>query len=112
MAVADLASETWIVADPEVGDTPMETWLAINVPEDNCKYRIDSILALQTAVHRANGVAILPCYIGDADQQLCRLTRPISELETGLWVLTHQDLRRVTRIRQLMKEMFERIELK
>lgn len=112
LEVTNLDGEQWIVADSQMGDTPMDTWLSKNVPEGCCQYRIDSILAIQTAVQKGNGVAILPCYIGDADHQLTRLTRPISELETGLWVLTHQDSRRVTRIRQLMREMFERIELK
>lgn len=112
MAVSELESEQWIAPDPSMGDIPMENWLAKNVPYGNCQYRIDSVLAMQTAVREGNGVAILPCYIGDNDDRLRRLTQPITELETGLWVLTHWDSKRVTRISQLMKEVFESIQLK
>ncbi len=107
--VTDLAQEQWITADPEMGDSPMERWLLNNVPEHNCQYRINSVRAMRTAVAAGSGIAVLPCYVGDADDKLCRLTPPIDELETGLWVLTHRDLRRVTRIRRLMNEVADQV---
>ncbi|MFC3852237.1 LysR family transcriptional regulator [Salinispirillum marinum] len=111
MHVSDLQSQQWMSPDPSMGDKPMESWMAKNVPESNCRYRIDSVLAMQTAVCQGDCLAILPCYIGDVDEHLHRLTQPIPELETGLWVLTHWDSKRVTRINRLMKEMFESIKL-
>ncbi|TGN39116.1 LysR family transcriptional regulator [Marinobacter confluentis] len=112
VAISDIINDQWITPDAQMGDTPMENWLARNVPESSCRYRIDSVLAMQTAVSRGNGLAILPCYIGDNDERLRRLTPPIVELETGLWLLTHMDSKRVSRIKQLMKELSETIQLK
>lgn len=107
--VAYLTEEQWITPDPQMGDSPMEHWLLEHLPEASCQYRIDSVLAMQTAVRQGSGIAVLPCYIGNADNQLRRLTAPIADLETGLWVLTHRDLRRVSRIRQLMGEIAEKL---
>ncbi|WP_036481743.1 hypothetical protein [Myxosarcina sp. GI1] len=35
----------------------------------------------------------------DSDRALARVSLPIPELEKELWILTHEDLRYVTRIR-------------
>ena len=48
------------------------------------------------------GAALLPCFLGDVSPALIRLTPPLPELETGLWILTHSDLRRSLRVRAFM----------
>ncbi len=110
--VAELIREQWVTPDSHMGDVPMENWLLSNVPENRCQYRIDSVLAMQAAVKEGCGIAVLPCYIGNADRQLRRLTMPIAPLETELWVLTHRDLRRVTRIKRLTDHIAGNIGLK
>lgn len=111
LKVEDLMDEPWIGPDSHMGDLAMEHWVASNVPESNCRYRLDSVLAIQIAIGKGSGVAVLPCYLGDADDQLHRITEPLPELETQLWMLTHQDLRRVTRIKTLMKDIGDRLKL-
>jgi DNA-binding transcriptional LysR family regulator len=59
-------------------------------------------MGMLMAVRDGIGLAVLPCYLGDADPRLERIGEPISELATDLWLLTHPDLRRVARIRALM----------
>lgn len=105
LLVEDLVNEQWLGPDSHMGDLAMEQWVARNVPGASCRYRLDSVLAIQMAVRQGSGVAVLPCYLGDADGQLHRLTEPLPELETQLWMLAHRDLRRVTRIKTLMKEI-------
>ena len=48
------------------------------------------------------GAAILPCFLGDASPALVRLGQPLAELDMGLWILTHSDLRRSARVRAFM----------
>ena len=55
------------------------------------------------------GLAILPCFQGDADPALERVTDPAAELETGLWLLTHPDLRRTARVRALTDLVYARL---
>lgn len=70
-----------------------------------CRYRIDSLLGVQTAIRQGAGVAVLPCYLAEPDEQLVRLTPPIAELATPLWLLIHPDLRRVSRMRIFLEEV-------
>ena len=43
-----------------------------------------------------------PAFLGDVSPALIRLAPPLAELEAGLWILTHSDLRRSARVRAFM----------
>ena len=48
------------------------------------------------------GLALLPCYLGDADRGLVRVLAPLSDLTTELWLVTHRSLKDTARIRAFM----------
>ena len=48
------------------------------------------------------GVALLPCYAGDSDPLLERLTAPVPELAADYWVIVHRDLRRAACVRAVI----------
>lgn len=79
---------------------PPLTWLEKN---DFPEIQIGSIAndphATLEAVKAGMGLAILPCFVGDAEQSLCRFQPGTIHLYKSLWVLTHEDLRNVARIR-------------
>jgi len=63
-------------------------------------------LSLQLEAIRAGaGRGLLPCFLGDADPGLVRLTPPIVDLAAveDRWLLVHPDLRTVPRIRLVME---------
>jgi hypothetical protein len=45
----------------------------------------------------------LPCFIGDDDGQLERLTPPVPEIAAEYWVIVHRDLRRAACVRAVME---------
>lgn len=58
---------------------------------------------MQHAAARAGlGIAMLPCLLGDADPQLVRATTRPPRKSRDIWLLTHNDLRRVARVRAFM----------
>ncbi|WP_409525575.1 LysR family transcriptional regulator [Nitrincola sp. MINF-07-Sa-05] len=107
--VTELTDTQWIGPDIHLGDSALEAWMASDGRSDHCHFRVDTILGMQIAARQGVGVALLPCYLGDADEQLVRLTEPVPELATELWLLTHPDLRRVARIRAFMETIAEGI---
>jgi DNA-binding transcriptional LysR family regulator len=48
------------------------------------------------------GVALLPCYAGDSDPLLGRLSPPVHELAADYWVIVHRDLRRAACVRAVI----------
>jgi len=64
---------------------------------------------MREAVLNGMGLTVLPCYLCDPDNRFVRIGRPIPELQTELWALTHPDLKSVTRIRAFLDFVFEAI---
>jgi DNA-binding transcriptional LysR family regulator len=75
------------------------------VPAAQVVFRADSFVALHQAVRTGLGLAIIPCCLGDGDPALQRLPARSDDLTIGLWLLTHQDLSKVTRIRAFIEHM-------
>ncbi len=51
------------------------------------------------AIKEHLGLALLFCFLADGDEELQQVHPPIPELAKDLWLLTHADIRNVTRIR-------------
>lgn len=98
-----LQKEAWIGPDVQLGDTALEKWMM----DKSAAYKLDSMLGMQSAVRHGAGIAVLPCYLADADEALLKLSAPIEALTTPLWLLTHPGLRHVARVRAFMQAIAE-----
>ncbi len=75
-------------------------WLQARAPDSAFVYRSSSLLNQFVAARAGMGVAVLPCYLGDPEPDLRRLTAaPVAALGRELWLVTHSDLRRTARVR-------------
>lgn len=45
------------------------------------------------------GLAVLPCFLGDAEPGLVRLGEPLAECDSELWLLSHPELRETVRVK-------------
>ncbi|MGI9418691.1 MAG: LysR family transcriptional regulator [Geminicoccaceae bacterium] len=97
--------QAWLAGDELLANSPVAGWMHRHVPDAAIAFRADSFVALRHAAVAGLGLAVLPCCLADADPTLVRLDAPIEDLETGLWVLTHQDLGRAARIRAFIEHM-------
>jgi DNA-binding transcriptional LysR family regulator len=84
------------------GPTAGRRWIETHVRPSRLVGKINSTLSLRELAVHGLGAALLPCFLGDVSPALIRLTPPLPELETGLWILTHSDLRRSLRVRAFM----------
>ena len=75
-------------------------WLNRTVPDDAFVYRTNSLVNQFVAAKAGIGLALLPCYLGDEDEDLVRaLPGPVPDLAGELWIVTHADLKRTARVR-------------
>jgi DNA-binding transcriptional LysR family regulator len=98
-ALADPAQHTWVAADENLGHLAQARWVAAHVPAERIAVRVDNLTAMVDAVKAGLGVGFLLCFLADHDRELVRVAEPMAALDTQLWILTHPDVRRVTRIR-------------
>lgn len=77
-------------------------WIATNVPPDRIHFRSNSLVNQLMAVRAGLGIALLPCYLGDRDGGLRRISGVLPDLSSELWIVTHQDLKNTARIRAFL----------
>jgi DNA-binding transcriptional LysR family regulator len=99
----DLNGCRWIEPDDSLSGTAAARWIAAEFPDARVAARADSFVTMAALAEAGLGVAALPCYLGDRSIMLRRLTAPVEAMRSGLWVLTHEHLRRTARIRTFME---------
>lgn len=105
--VADLEKHNWLGVETELLNAPVSSWLTKNIPPDNIIFKANSFTTLNTAIAGNIGIGAIPCCLGETNPHLVRLTEPIADLQTNIWVLTHPDLRQTARIRALNTHLME-----
>lgn len=93
----------WLGLDAVLARVPQARWLRERVPRATCRFRCDMIEMLHRCAITGMGAAVLPCFVGDREPDLERLTEPETFGHYGVWVLTHPDLRRSARIRAFVQ---------
>lgn len=77
--------------------------------------RPELALPLQAASPRSrsawHGLAVLPCYIADAEPGLVRLLGPRDVVTRELWLVLHRDSRRIGRIRAFVDHFTAEIQV-
>lgn len=81
---------------------PYQAWLHAHGLEDMVVTRYDTTAGLLAGVRSGIGLAILPSFLADHDPDLVRCMPPRKNDRTGLWLLTHERLRHVPRIRLVL----------
>lgn len=97
--IGDLAAHQWVGPDDSLAGSTVAQWMRTALPGSEIALRADSLVGLRDAARAGLGLAALPCYLGDSSSDLRRVHPPIAAMETTLWILTHEDLRRTARIR-------------
>ncbi|SFL11891.1 transcriptional regulator, LysR family [Methylobacterium pseudosasicola] len=105
----DLATEDWVVPGSAVAAGLFAPFIEAQAPAERIKLRINTVTGLTAAVAAGIGIGPLPCFEGDADPTLRRLSDPDPEIGADLWMLTHPDLRHAGRVRAFMNHLAEAI---
>ena len=86
-------SSDTITPDEEIKDPYVLEFLGLN--DEYSETEIEAALTKP----RAPALVPLACFLGDASSGLVRLMPPVEDMATGLWLLTHPDLRGLPRVR-------------
>lgn len=108
---ADLGRHPLIGWEEGTAGVNAAEWLAQVAPSAAVVYRTNSLVNQFVAARAGIGLALLPCYLGDAELGLVRALPggPVPALQRELWIVTHQDLRRTARVRAFFDAVTEGI---
>jgi len=88
----------WIAPDDALPEHPSVVWRKRRFPKVVPRYRVSSILSVLELVALGLGVGIVPLFLAEGRKDLLRLTEPLEECETELWLLTHPESRYLRRV--------------
>jgi len=103
--VHDLLREAaWVTYPEEQSHVITARWVdqQLRVMGGNVALRASTLPLRAAAVRAGIGVGLLPCFLGDADPTLDRITPPVPELGAEYWVIVHRDLRRAACVRAVI----------
>jgi DNA-binding transcriptional LysR family regulator len=97
-------SDAWVTYTEEQAHYPTARWVRQCLRETPSRIALRaSHMSMHLAAIRAGaGRGILPCYAGDQDPMLERVTPPLPEVAAEYWVIVHRDLRRAACVRAVM----------
>lgn len=81
---------------------PYRAWLRQYGLEESVVMQYDTATGLLSGVRAGMGLSVLPAYLADREPDLIRCLPPKSDDTTGLWLLTHERLRHVPRVRLVL----------
>jgi DNA-binding transcriptional LysR family regulator len=88
----------WVAPDEGLPDHPSVRWRRRHFPKLAPRYRTASVLSVAELVAQGLGVGLLPMFLAEPRADLRRLTDPIEECSTDLWLLTHPEARHLRRV--------------
>jgi DNA-binding transcriptional LysR family regulator len=80
-------------------------WLQSFAPDARPALRLGDVRLRLDAALAGQGVALLPCFLGDPEAGLVRVLAPPPELEEDVFLLVHQDLAPLPQVRAVMDEL-------
>jgi DNA-binding transcriptional LysR family regulator len=103
----NLSDHAWLGFDETLAHLLMADWMRENLEDPKIVLRANNFFALFSGALAGMGLAALPCFLGDAEEKLQRLDGIEPILGSGLWLLTHEDLRHTARIRAFMDFFYD-----
>lgn len=97
-AAADAGKVDWIAPDDALPEHPSVIWRKRHFPKVAPRYRVNSILSVLELVALGLGAGIVPLFLAEGRSDVVRLSEPLAECETELWLLTHPESRHLRRV--------------
>jgi DNA-binding transcriptional LysR family regulator len=99
-----LRGAAWVTYPEEQNHFASARWVdaQMRASEGRVALRASTLPLRAAAIRAGIGVGLLPCYAGDADPLLERITPPVTELGAEYWVIVHHDLRRAACVRAVI----------
>ena len=99
----ELAKHRIVNADNPESRAPFARWIRENVPDEAVVFRSDDDRVLRDAVVAGSGIGFLTCHEAKRYPNLVEVLPPRPEWGAPLWLVTHVDLHRTTKVQALLK---------
>ncbi|MGE0004833.1 MAG: LysR family transcriptional regulator [Parvibaculaceae bacterium] len=92
----------FIAFDQTYADMPQQRWLLGIAGDRPIACELNHISEHLSAVRAGIGIAGLPCFLGDGEDDLVRIREAIPSFSRDIWLVVHRDLRKAPAVRAVM----------
>jgi DNA-binding transcriptional LysR family regulator len=111
LAADSLEDVDWIMLDESLPEHPSVKWLQKHYPKLTPRYRCNSVLSVAGSVVQGLGVGVVPVFMLKDNPAVRVMLGPLPELDTGLWILAHPDIRHLQRVKLLFDFLRDHLRL-
>ena len=108
---SDLQDHAYVGNDNPDGRAPFQKWLSSKVPYDRVVFRATDTYSMISAVKSGAGIGFMPVAQGADDPDLVEVMPAKEEWSAPLWLVTHVDLHRTTKVQALLAHLKEAVKV-
>ena len=98
----DFSKHHFVGADDPNSRAPFQKWLRANVPEENIVFRSGDVHAQRRAILDGAGIGFMSQLQAREYDGLVEIAEPMDEWDSPLWLVTHMDLHRTTKVQTFL----------
>ncbi len=102
-SVDDLAGHSFVTLDSTASRAPTSIWLRANLPETAAVFRCSDVMTIRDAVLAGAGMSFLFRREAVRHPDLVEVVPPLDAWSSPLWLVTHVDLHRTTKVQAFLK---------
>jgi len=92
-------SFSWVTFDDALAHLPEAVWIAKAMPEgESAAIKVMETESVREVLAATRCRSLLPCFIGDRDSRLTRLSGRAVAISRDVWLMCHRELRRTARV--------------
>ncbi|KEJ90967.1 LysR family transcriptional regulator [Sulfitobacter donghicola] len=100
--IQDLSAHRFVGSEQETSRAPCFKWMREEIPRENVVFRSDDMRVLSLAVVSGAGLGFLPVQEAKEQTNLVQVMAPRPEWASPLWLVTHMDLHRTSKVQALL----------
>ncbi len=100
--VEDFGNHHFVGNDDENSRAPFSRWLRANAPEQSITFRCTNNFCMREAVLAGAGIGFMARWEAARDPDLVEVMEPLPEWSGKLWLVTHVDLHRTTKVQSFL----------
>lgn len=104
----DAENHLFVVNDDRTSRAPYSKWIQKNVEQDSVVFRATQMRSLTDAVHAGAGIGFLTLWAGENNEDLVQMMPSRPEWNTTVWMVTHVDLHRSSKVQAFLKFLKEK----
>jgi DNA-binding transcriptional LysR family regulator len=104
---ADFDGHEFVAHDNDASRAPFNAWLRDHVPSQSMVYRASGTETLRDAVLAGAGIGFLATWEAQRIEGLTQVIPPREEWAAPLWLVTHVDLHRTTKVQSYLRHLKE-----